>query len=105
MLKETLSFFMANNRLICLSFLCSVISYRGVVRVDVSLQDVDIDQCSADGWFAGTHRCNLTTMEVSPSLKSYFSDRMFSEDVFAYLKHSRSPVHTFSGLKICVYNI
>lgn len=38
---------------------------RGVVRVDVDLQDVDIDQCSTDGWFAGTHRCNLSTMEVS----------------------------------------
>ena len=38
---------------------------RGVVRVDVNLQDVDIDQCSSDGWFAGTHRCNATTMEVS----------------------------------------
>jgi len=67
-------FFTANNRLICLSLLCSVISYRGVVRVDISLQDVDIDQCSADGWFAGTHRCNLTTMEVSPSSSSCFSD-------------------------------
>ncbi|XP_051969399.1 probable G-protein coupled receptor 158 [Xyrauchen texanus] len=40
--------------------------FRGVVRADVSLQDVDIDQCSADGWFAGTHRCNLTTMECLP---------------------------------------
>uniref|UniRef100_A0A8C7Y2T2 G protein-coupled receptor 158a n=1 Tax=Oryzias sinensis TaxID=183150 RepID=A0A8C7Y2T2_9TELE len=40
--------------------------FRGVVRVDVNLQDVDIDQCSADGWFAGTHRCNLTTMECLP---------------------------------------
>ncbi|KAK2869847.1 hypothetical protein Q8A67_024239 [Cirrhinus molitorella] len=40
--------------------------FRGVVRVDVSLQDVDIDQCSADGWFAGTHRCNLTTMDCLP---------------------------------------
>ncbi|XP_005162592.1 metabotropic glycine receptor isoform X2 [Danio rerio] len=40
--------------------------FRGVVRVDVSLQDVDIDQCSADGWFAGTHRCNITTMECLP---------------------------------------
>ncbi|KAG1953817.1 probable G-protein coupled receptor 158 isoform X2 [Pimephales promelas] len=40
--------------------------FRGVVRVDISLQDVDIDQCSADGWFAGTHRCNLTTMECLP---------------------------------------
>lgn len=45
---------------------CPVLpSRRGVVRVDINLQDVDIDQCSADGWFAGTHRCNLTTMEVS----------------------------------------
>ncbi|KAM4606280.1 G protein-coupled receptor 158a [Polymixia lowei] len=40
--------------------------FRGVVRVDVNLQDVDIDQCSGDGWFAGTHRCNLTTMECLP---------------------------------------
>uniref|UniRef100_A0A3B5M9M5 G-protein coupled receptors family 3 profile domain-containing protein n=1 Tax=Xiphophorus couchianus TaxID=32473 RepID=A0A3B5M9M5_9TELE len=38
----------------------------GVVRVDVNLQDVDIDQCSTDGWFAGTHRCNLSTMECLP---------------------------------------
>ncbi|XP_021179137.2 probable G-protein coupled receptor 158 isoform X1 [Fundulus heteroclitus] len=40
--------------------------FRGVVRVDVNLQDVDIDQCSTNGWFAGTHRCNLTTMECLP---------------------------------------
>lgn len=43
----------------------SCLSCRGVVRVDINLQDVDIDQCSDDGWFAGTHRCNATTMEVS----------------------------------------
>ncbi|KAG5841560.1 hypothetical protein ANANG_G00167900 [Anguilla anguilla] len=42
--------------------------FRGVVRVDVNLQDLDIDQCSANGWFAGTHRCNLTTMECQPVL-------------------------------------
>ncbi|KAK2854486.1 hypothetical protein Q7C36_006355 [Tachysurus vachellii] len=40
--------------------------FRGVVRLDISLQDVDIDQCSTDGWFAGTHRCNLTSMECLP---------------------------------------
>ncbi|XP_028290290.1 G protein-coupled receptor 158a isoform X2 [Gouania willdenowi] len=40
--------------------------FRGVVRVDINLQDVDIDQCSSDGWFAETHRCNLTTMECLP---------------------------------------
>lgn len=38
---------------------------RGLVRVDINLQDVDIDQCSTDGWFAGTHGCNATSMEVS----------------------------------------
>ncbi|XP_061521961.1 metabotropic glycine receptor [Phycodurus eques] len=41
--------------------------FRGVVRVDINLQDIDIDQCSTDGWFAGTHRCNLTTTECLPS--------------------------------------
>uniref|UniRef100_A0A665ULH0 G protein-coupled receptor 158b n=1 Tax=Echeneis naucrates TaxID=173247 RepID=A0A665ULH0_ECHNA len=40
--------------------------FRGVIRVDVNLQDVDIDQCSNSGWFAGTHRCNLTSMECNP---------------------------------------
>ncbi|XP_014859931.1 PREDICTED: probable G-protein coupled receptor 158 [Poecilia mexicana] len=40
--------------------------FRGVIRVDVNLQDVDIDQCSSSGWFAGTHRCNLTSMECTP---------------------------------------
>uniref|UniRef100_A0AAY4ARK6 G-protein coupled receptors family 3 profile domain-containing protein n=1 Tax=Denticeps clupeoides TaxID=299321 RepID=A0AAY4ARK6_9TELE len=40
--------------------------FRGVVRVDVNLQDVDIDQCSSNGWFGGTHRCNLTSMECKP---------------------------------------
>ncbi|CAL8319343.1 unnamed protein product, partial [Arctogadus glacialis] len=37
----------------------------GVVRVDVNLQEVDIDQCSSSGWFAGTNRCNLTSMDHS----------------------------------------
>uniref|UniRef100_A0AAY5K2L5 G-protein coupled receptors family 3 profile domain-containing protein n=1 Tax=Esox lucius TaxID=8010 RepID=A0AAY5K2L5_ESOLU len=40
--------------------------FRGVIRVDVNLQDVDIDQCSSSGWFAGTHRCDQTSMECTP---------------------------------------
>ncbi|CAL8310995.1 unnamed protein product, partial [Gadus morhua 'NCC'] len=40
--------------------------FRGVVRVDVNLQEVDIDQCSSSGWFAGTNRCNLTSMDCTP---------------------------------------
>uniref|UniRef100_A0A3P9KRH6 Probable G-protein coupled receptor 158 n=1 Tax=Oryzias latipes TaxID=8090 RepID=A0A3P9KRH6_ORYLA len=44
----------------------SALEFRGVVRVDVNLQNLDINQCSNSGWFAGTHRCNLTSMECIP---------------------------------------
>ncbi|XP_029706495.1 probable G-protein coupled receptor 158 [Takifugu rubripes] len=38
--------------------------FRGVIRVDVNIQDIDLDQCrKGDGWFADTHQCNRTTME------------------------------------------
>ncbi|XP_012670483.2 probable G-protein coupled receptor 158 isoform X2 [Clupea harengus] len=44
----------------------SALDFRGAVRVDVDLQAVDINQCSSEGWFAGTHRCNQTSMECLP---------------------------------------
>lgn len=37
---------------------------RGVMKVDINLQKVDIDQCSSDGWFSGTHKCHLNNSEV-----------------------------------------
>ncbi|XP_077574205.1 uncharacterized protein gpr179 [Stigmatopora nigra] len=38
--------------------------FRGVIRVDVDIQDIDVDQCGdQNGWFAGTHQCNRTSME------------------------------------------
>ncbi|XP_069023780.1 metabotropic glycine receptor [Embiotoca jacksoni] len=41
--------------------------FRGVIRVDVNIQDIDLDQCATgDGWFADTHQCNRTTMECIP---------------------------------------
>ncbi|XP_040892470.1 probable G-protein coupled receptor 179 [Toxotes jaculatrix] len=41
--------------------------FRGVVRVDVNIQDIDLDQCATgDSWFADTHQCNRTTMECIP---------------------------------------
>ncbi|KAG8014537.1 hypothetical protein GBF38_003044 [Nibea albiflora] len=41
--------------------------FRGVIRVDVNIQDIDLDQCaSGDSWFADTHQCNRTTMECIP---------------------------------------
>ncbi|XP_036948948.1 probable G-protein coupled receptor 179 [Acanthopagrus latus] len=41
--------------------------FRGVIRVDVNIQDIDLDQCATgDGWFADTHLCNRTTMECVP---------------------------------------
>ncbi|KAM6449867.1 metabotropic glycine receptor isoform 2-T2 [Liasis olivaceus] len=40
--------------------------FRGVVKVDINLQKVDIDQCSTEGWFSGTHTCNLNNTECIP---------------------------------------
>uniref|UniRef100_A0AAV2LMK3 G-protein coupled receptors family 3 profile domain-containing protein n=1 Tax=Knipowitschia caucasica TaxID=637954 RepID=A0AAV2LMK3_KNICA len=41
--------------------------FRGVIRVDANIQDVDVDQCAAgNSWFADTHQCNRTSMECVP---------------------------------------
>ncbi|NXA31913.1 GP158 protein, partial [Eudromia elegans] len=40
--------------------------FRGVVKVDINLQKVDIDQCSSEGWFSGTHKCHLNSSECMP---------------------------------------
>ncbi|XP_062282341.1 metabotropic glycine receptor [Scomber scombrus] len=41
--------------------------FRGVVRVDVNIQGIDLDQCTTDNsWFGDTHQCNRTTMECVP---------------------------------------
>ncbi|CAM2105302.1 unnamed protein product [Caretta caretta] len=40
--------------------------FRGVVKVDINLQKVDIDQCSSEGWFSGTHKCHLNNSECTP---------------------------------------
>lgn len=41
--------------------------FRGVIRVDVNIQDIDVDQCATgNSWFADTHQCNRTSMECVP---------------------------------------
>ncbi|KAM7029652.1 LOW QUALITY PROTEIN: putative G-protein coupled receptor 179 [Acridotheres tristis] len=41
--------------------------FKGVVRVDVELRDVAIDQCSSGpGWFSDTHRCDLNSTQCVP---------------------------------------
>nr|DBA25153.1 TPA: hypothetical protein GDO54_012717 [Pyxicephalus adspersus] len=40
--------------------------FRGVLKVDVNLQKIDIDQCSSDGWFSGTHRCQHNSSKCLP---------------------------------------
>ncbi|XP_053186949.1 probable G-protein coupled receptor 179 [Scomber japonicus] len=41
--------------------------FRGVVRVDVNIQGIDLDQCTTgNSWFGDTHQCNRTTMECVP---------------------------------------
>ncbi|XP_056135775.1 probable G-protein coupled receptor 158 [Lampris incognitus] len=69
--------------------------FRGVIRVDVNIQNLDIDQCAmGDAWFANTHQCNRTTMECEPipgqgfrlgqyccrCKEGYYSPPMASED-------------------------
>ncbi|XP_036611520.1 probable G-protein coupled receptor 179 [Trichosurus vulpecula] len=40
---------------------------RGLVRMDVDLQSVDIDQCaSGPGWFSNTHQCDLNSTQCVP---------------------------------------
>ncbi|XP_056218482.1 LOW QUALITY PROTEIN: probable G-protein coupled receptor 179 [Falco biarmicus] len=41
--------------------------FKGVVRVDIELRDVAINQCaSGPGWFADTHRCDLNSTQCVP---------------------------------------
>ncbi|XP_064177518.1 metabotropic glycine receptor isoform X2 [Anguilla rostrata] len=42
--------------------------FRGVIRVDVSLQSFDLDQCAkGKDWFSNTHQCNRTSMQCEPT--------------------------------------
>ncbi|XP_062994232.1 probable G-protein coupled receptor 179 [Elgaria multicarinata webbii] len=41
--------------------------FKGVVRMDVKIQNVDINQCaSGQGWFANTHQCDLNSTQCIP---------------------------------------
>ncbi|XP_019122503.2 G protein-coupled receptor 158a isoform X2 [Larimichthys crocea] len=73
--------------------------FRGVVRVDINLQDVDIDQCSTDGWFAGTHRCNTTTMECLPIHgHGFVLDKYKCHCKKGFYHHNRVAVNGFTGM-------
>uniref|UniRef100_K7FJD8 G protein-coupled receptor 179 n=1 Tax=Pelodiscus sinensis TaxID=13735 RepID=K7FJD8_PELSI len=41
--------------------------FKGVVRMDVKLQDVEINPCaSSPGWFTATHQCDLNSTQCVP---------------------------------------
>ncbi|XP_048223764.1 probable G-protein coupled receptor 158 [Perognathus longimembris pacificus] len=81
--------------------------FRGVMKVDINLQKVDIDQCSSDGWFSGTHKCHLNSSECMPikglgfvlgayqcvCKAGFYHPRIFSVNNF----QRRGPDHHFSG--------
>ncbi|XP_042542071.1 probable G-protein coupled receptor 158 [Dipodomys spectabilis] len=81
--------------------------FRGVMKVDINLQKVDIDQCSTDGWFSGTHKCHLNNSECMPikglgfvlgayqciCKAGFYHPRVFSVNNF----QRRGPDHHFSG--------
>ncbi|XP_015426005.1 PREDICTED: probable G-protein coupled receptor 158 [Myotis davidii] len=80
--------------------------FRGVMKVDINLQKVDIDQCSSDGWFSGTHKCHLNNSECLPikglgfvlgayqciCKAGFYHPRVFSENNF----QRRGPDHHFA---------
>ncbi|XP_032343995.1 probable G-protein coupled receptor 158 isoform X2 [Camelus ferus] len=55
--------------------------FRGVMKVDINLQKVDIDQCSSDGWFSGTHKCHLNNSEAQIPSQVRSSTDPLSPDV------------------------
>ncbi|XP_007189958.3 probable G-protein coupled receptor 158 [Balaenoptera acutorostrata] len=81
--------------------------FRGVMKVDINLQKVDIDQCSSDGWFSGTHKCHLNNSECMPikglgfvlgayqciCKAGFYHPRVFSVNNF----QRRGPDHHFAG--------
>ncbi|XP_040848477.1 probable G-protein coupled receptor 158 [Ochotona curzoniae] len=81
--------------------------FRGVMKIDINLQTVDIDQCSNDGWFSGTHKCHLNNSECMPikglgfvlgayqcvCKAGFYHPRVFSVNNF----QRRGPDHHFSG--------
>uniref|UniRef100_A0A8C0CDX2 G protein-coupled receptor 158 n=2 Tax=Balaenoptera musculus TaxID=9771 RepID=A0A8C0CDX2_BALMU len=81
--------------------------FRGVMKVDINLQKVDIDQCSSDGWFSGTHKCHLNNSECMPikglgfvlgayqciCKAGFYHPRVFSVNSF----QRRGPDHHFAG--------
>ncbi|XP_031225019.1 probable G-protein coupled receptor 158 isoform X2 [Mastomys coucha] len=81
--------------------------FRGVMKVDINLQKVDIDQCSSDGWFSGTHKCHLNNSECMPikglgfvlgayqcvCKAGFYHPRVFSVNNF----QRRGPDPRFSG--------
>ncbi|XP_007422068.1 probable G-protein coupled receptor 179, partial [Python bivittatus] len=41
--------------------------FKGVMRLDVKIQNVDINQCATSGgWFGNTHQCDLNTTQCIP---------------------------------------
>ncbi|XP_038611677.1 probable G-protein coupled receptor 158 [Tachyglossus aculeatus] len=81
--------------------------FRGIMKVDINLQKVDIDQCSSDGWFSGTHRCHLNSSECLPTKglgfvlgaykcickPGFYHPRIFTVNNFP----KKGPDHPFSG--------
>eukprot|EP00061_Rhincodon_typus_P010089 g34109.t1 len=61
---------------------CAV-TILGVIRMDVNLQSVDIDQCSTeDSWFADSHQCDVNSTEISAKVAMHNLDNGQSLSTF-----------------------
>ncbi|XP_047197750.1 probable G-protein coupled receptor 158 [Hippoglossus stenolepis] len=88
--------------------------FRGVIRVDVNIQDIDLDQCATgDSWFADTHQCNRTSMECVPAPGRGFrlgqyccrcKEGFFNPEIFP-LDSDGGPVNASDGGGVCYPNM
>ncbi|XP_043546414.1 probable G-protein coupled receptor 158 [Chiloscyllium plagiosum] len=72
--------------------------FRGVVRVDINLQNVDIDQCSTEGWFGGTHKCRLNSTKcVSPKGRGFMLGAYDCSCKSGFYRPSSVSLKSFDG--------
>ncbi|XP_020641158.3 putative G-protein coupled receptor 179 isoform X1 [Pogona vitticeps] len=76
--------------------------FKGVVRMDVKIQNVDINQCATgQGWFANTHQCDLNSTQCVPQEKQGFVLGRYlclcKPGFYGISKASSSPTATNNG--------
>ncbi|XP_019338119.1 probable G-protein coupled receptor 179 [Alligator mississippiensis] len=75
--------------------------FKGVVRMDIKLQNVDINQCArGTGWFSDTHRCDLNSTQCVPQeSRGFVLGRYLCLCKPGFYGASRSPITAQPGIE------